>query len=199
MKKIRALLGLVALVAAATLSVGMSSAAHADFNPCPDGHRSPPCTVYVQWPLRYDDGCPEWDCPKFAIGFIEDRILSVTERWRYVDHVNNGLRLLDQAATALDPAEVDQLRAAALEQFTAAATVLDGAFVQPGVVGVVDDKSGTVDPAQIPWLASAAEYLAGGLNLLVWGSPIPEPAISHEAMQRFDAAYLELSRGVQSG
>ena len=195
MKKIRALLGLAVLLAVAALSVGLSSPAHADFNPCPHGDRNPPCAVYVLWP-PFEDDC---HCPEYAIEFIEDRVLPVTQREQYVNDINNGLRLLDQADRTFDPAKVGQLRVAALNKFTAAAAALNGAYVQPSMVGVFVHESGMVDPVPMPWLVSAAEHLASGLNLLVWGPPTPEPAISEEAMKRFDTAYRELSKGVQSG
>jgi hypothetical protein len=185
MKKPRALLALMAL-AATLFTIVLSAPAQAGIDPCPDGPHAPPCTDYILVdPPVLCQPCPEW-----ALGL--DDSLAYDLHWRYVDDVRNGLNLLAQAGRAKEPELVGQLRAQALKEFTAAASVLGSTVVKPGAVGVYDRTTGEVDPRPMPWLVTADRAIVAGLNGLTSGPPTPEPAIAlkpfEEALAAIDQA-----------
>jgi hypothetical protein len=195
MTKLRAVLALLALAATAALTLGLSTPAQAA-NPCPDGPHAPPCADYFLWSPPYDDGCPQ--CPEYAIGFVETRYVSDVDRWRYLNDLRDGVQLLHQARVTKKP----ELRSDAWKKFADAASVLDGAVLQPGVVGVYDRTTGKVEPRPLQWLTSAGEYFSDGLD--EWcGTPIPGPPWpwppDPDPLAKFEAGLDQLLAGGPAG
>jgi hypothetical protein len=196
MTKLRAVLALLAVAAAAALTLGLATPAHAAINPCPDGPHAPPCADYLLWSSPYDDGCPQ--CPEYAMGFVETRYVPDADRWRYLNDMRDGIQLLYQARVTQNP----QARYAAWKKFEHAATMLDGACILPNVVGTYDRKTGRLDPRPMPWLKAAAVDFAEGED--GWcGTPVPGfPPWPHPAPDPwapFDAGLDALLSGAQGG
>lgn len=116
---------------------------------------------------------------EFVTGFPEERQLEV------VGSLAAGFDLLVEADLATDPRQVEQLRAKALERFTAAAVGAsdpDGDPVMP-VTGYLHLDSGTFERAEVPSLAAAGARIVDGLRAL---DPDPDPMLGQKL---FDAAY----------
>jgi hypothetical protein len=135
------------------------------------------------------DPCP--GCPDWAIS-LEHLVLP--EDPYYVEGLNGGLGLLAEAAIA-EPREAAALRAAAQEEFLAAAGRLGDTRTWLGVVGTVDWEGNRINPDPQPWLEAAGVDLADGLNLMRQAitEPDPQPWLD-AAMDEFEEAYLEIAQ-----
>lgn len=203
MIRIRAVLALFALVAAALLGVAPASPASAAPQPCPNGAWLPPCDLPV---LGAPDIaiCPP-PCTEAALRFTEFPALDEASRLRYIDHVAGGLSLLGKAFQTGDPQLGAELRKKAIGRFTAAGTELKGTkvIVVVVVIVIVGGKPVPVlwpgpDPVPYPephpaWLAAAGGELADGLNLLSQAGPTPDEGVLDAAMKHFDTAYQDVA------
>ena len=106
-----------------------------------------------------------------------------------------GLDQLSQASVAGDERTAEALRARALESFTGAARVLDGAALRPGPASAFDPDSGRTFAIDAPWLDAAQADISAGISLLQAGfcDPKDPQPWARKAMEKFTKAFTEIA------
>jgi hypothetical protein len=206
MKKFRAHLAALALVAAGTVAaVAPASPAQASYGEvCFTVHDTPTTTTLICVPLLIptviDPDPQPCEDPRWVIDYSEDPVLPVDLRREYLGGVARGLGLLDQARAATDPAQVRRIRNQALHTFTGAAQALNQARVSLASVDPFDFTCGTPPPFKRRWLKGIGNDIANGLNLLCRALAEPDPDTWFTAaLASFDRAHAGLTQPVPAG
>jgi hypothetical protein len=190
MRRIRLLVAVAATVVAGLLV----SAAPASAAPVPSGYAFMNRSGIGQIGYVDIDGVPVVICPQ-CYQWIDIELDQPADTvMRFNEALLTGVQDLGRAGAQKDPRRRQSYRDAALQAFGAAASAAGRAPLKVGAVGYYDAARGVPVPQDLPWLAAAAQDLAGGVTVLEESPTLPLPPPRAEtAMAFFDEAFAELA------